>query len=322
MILIRLPNVFTTPSDILAGYFSAFEALSMKAEMIQLAALMVSSGLLYIAGIVLNDYFDIAIDKKERPFRPLPSGNIPRKNAIIIVLSAIAVANAIAFTIGPASLAVSLALTAIIFGYNYWLKHNAAGPFAMGAARFLNMILGASPAISAILFLDGHVVVGGGVGGGGDSATIMQFQTAIFAAASLFAYVTAITMLSKNEIGNNDEEKTILTAILIVFALIVLIVVLGLIMGLQLIFLLNLSLFAVVMLITLKPYVVLDNISRKKKSIDHDVPSIQKIIRNMVISIIILDSVFVSGTAGLIYGLITLVLIGPTIILAKKIYMT
>jgi hypothetical protein len=42
----------------------------------------------------------------------------------------------------------------------------------------------------------------------------------------------------------------------------------------------------------------------------------------MVISIIILDSVFVSGMAGFPYGMATLVLIAPAILLAKKLYVT
>jgi hypothetical protein len=42
----------------------------------------------------------------------------------------------------------------------------------------------------------------------------------------------------------------------------------------------------------------------------------------MVISIIILDSVFVTGTAGLEYGIATLLLIAPAIVLARKLYVT
>jgi hypothetical protein len=49
---------------------------------------------------------------------------------------------------------------------------------------------------------------------------------------------------------------------------------------------------------------------------------VQKAVRNMVISIIIIDSVFVTGTAGLPYGLATLLLIAPAVVLAKKLYVT
>jgi hypothetical protein len=46
---------------------------------------------------------------------------------------------------------------------------------------------------------------------------------------------------------------------------------------------------------------------------------IQNTIRNMIISIIILDSVFVSGVIGLQHGLATLLLIFPSILLARKL---
>ena len=71
LLLIRLPNVFTVPSNILAGYFAAITLA--EADSAHLVALVAPSCLLYVAGIVLNDYFDIEIDKRERPFRPLPS---------------------------------------------------------------------------------------------------------------------------------------------------------------------------------------------------------------------------------------------------------
>jgi hypothetical protein len=42
----------------------------------------------------------------------------------------------------------------------------------------------------------------------------------------------------------------------------------------------------------------------------------------MVISIIVLDSVFISGSIGLYYGLATLLLIIPSIIFSRKLYVT
>lgn len=288
LLLVRLPNVFTAPPDVAAGYFATVAPAA--ADGAHLAALMVSSGLLYIAGIVLNDYFDIEIDRKERPFRPLPSGSVSKNAAIVIALSALAAANAISLAVGPASLATSLALTAMIIAYNYRLKHTAAGPFAMGGSRFLNVILGASPAIPAAWFAG--------------SAT--PLAVAIFAAASLFVYVVAITMLSKKEVGS---EKPSTVPFSIVFVLIAAIAAIG-VLSLQPAFMVSLIIFAAVMLVTLRQHAATS------------APSIQKAVRNMVISIVILDSIFVSGTAGLPYGLATLLFIAPAVILAKKLYVT
>jgi 4-hydroxybenzoate polyprenyltransferase len=270
----------------LAGYFAAVTVA--ETDIMRLIALMVSSGLLYIGGIVLNDYFDVEIDKRERPSRPLPSGNVSKRHAMAIVIVALLIANTIALVVGPISLAVSLALTFAIIAYNYRLKHGLLGPFAMGGARFLNVIFGASP---ALLYINNH-----------------SFAIVGAAAASLFLYIVAITILSKKEAGNEKPNSTI--ASLIVFGVISAIAALGLLLQLQWAFLLNLSIFAAVMIVTFKQHLT------------KEMPSVQKAIRNMVISIIIIDSVFVTGTAGLPYGLATLLLIAPAVVLAKKLYVT
>lgn len=287
--LIRLPNVFTTPSNILAGYFAAVTTTAAaEADGVHLIAIMVSSGLLYIAGIVLNDYFDIEIDKKERPSRPLPSGKISKGYALTIAIVALLIANIIALVVGPISLAISLALTLLIIAYDYQLKYSVLGPFAMGGTRSLNVIFGASP---VLLYIDNHSVAIVGV-----------------AAASLFFYVSSITILSKKEVGKERPNSTLV--ILIVFGVILAIVPLGMLLQFEWTFLLNLSIFAGVTIVTFRQYIA------------KEVPSVQKAVRNMVISIIILDSVFVTGTAGLPYGLATLLLIAPVVVLAKKLYVT
>ena len=287
--LIRLPNVFTTPSNILAGYFAAVTTTAAaEADGVHLIALIVSSGLLYIAGIVLNDYFDIEIDKKERPSRPLPSGKISKGYALTIAIVALLIANIIALVVGPISLAISLALTLLIIAYDYQLKYSVLGPFAMGGTRSLNVIFGASP---VLLYIDNHSVAIVGA-----------------AAASLFFYVSSITILSKKEVGKERPNSTLV--ILIVFGVILAILPLGILLQFEWTFLLNLSIFAGVTIVTFRQYIA------------KEVPSVQKAVRNMVISIIILDSVFVTGTAGLPYGLATLVLIAPVVVLAKKLYVT
>lgn len=299
LLLVRLPNVFTTPSNILVGYLATTPPA--EANGFHLAALMVSSGLLYIAGIVLNDYFDVEVDRRERPSRPLPSGSISKERAMSIALIALAAANAIALAVSPASLAVSAALTAAIIAYDYRLKRSPAGAFAMGSTRFLNVILGASPALSAAVASGGRAVPVPGI-----------WAAAIFAATSLFVYIIAIMILSKKEVSN--EKPNTSAAFSIIFAMIASIALAGIfLLQLQWVFLINLMIFAVVIIATYRRLIT-------ESSPDSN-PA-QQAIKNMVISIIILDSVFVSGMAGFPYGMATLVLIAPAILLAKKLYVT
>lgn len=300
LLLVRLPNVFTTPSNILVGYLATTPPA--EANGFHLAALMVSSGLLYIAGIVLNDYFDVEVDRRERPSRPLASGSISKERAMSIALIALAAANAIALAVSPASLAVSAALTAAIIAYDYRLKRSPAGPFAMGSTRFLNVILGASPALSAAVASGGRAVPVPGI-----------WAAAIFAATSLFVYIIAIMILSKKEVGNEKPNTSV--AFSIIFAMIASIALAGIfLLQLQWVFLINLMIFAAVIVATYKRLIITES--------SPDSNPVQQAIKNMVISIIILDSVFVSGMAGFSYGMATLVLIAPAILLAKKLYVT
>lgn len=300
LLLVRLPNVFTTPSNILVGYLATTPPA--EANGFHLAALMVSSGLLYIAGVVLNDYFDVEVDRRERPSRPLPSGSISKERAMSIALIALAAANAIALAVSPASLAVSAALTAAIIAYDYRLKRSPAGPFAMGSTRFLNVILGASPALSAAVASGGRAVPVPGI-----------WAAAIFAATSLFVYIIAIMILSKKEVGNEKPNTSV--AFSIIFAMIASIALADIfLLQLQWVFLINLMIFAAVIVATYKRLIITESWP--------DSNPVQQAIKNMVISIIILDSVFVSGMAGFSYGMATLVLIAPAILLAKKLYVT
>jgi 4-hydroxybenzoate polyprenyltransferase len=71
--LMRLPNVFTAIADVAMGYLFVHRTVENGAV---LACLVAASAALYTAGIVLNDVFDFEVDLRERPFRPLPAGQI------------------------------------------------------------------------------------------------------------------------------------------------------------------------------------------------------------------------------------------------------
>ncbi|MCO6457924.1 MAG: UbiA family prenyltransferase, partial [Pirellulaceae bacterium] len=72
--LLRIPNVFTAVADVTMGFLVVHGGLQPWPAF---ACLVAASCLLYLAGMVLNDVFDIEVDRRERPERPLPSGRIP-----------------------------------------------------------------------------------------------------------------------------------------------------------------------------------------------------------------------------------------------------
>src|SRR5438094_447674 len=82
--LVRLPNVFTALADIGLGGFAAVATGDVAPPWPMLLLLPAASACLYSAGMVWNDFFDLEQDRRERPFRPLPSGEIhPRQAAVL-----------------------------------------------------------------------------------------------------------------------------------------------------------------------------------------------------------------------------------------------
>lgn len=154
--LMRLPNVFTAIADILMGFAfvrGGFQPLGW------LLALCGASAALYTAGMVLNDYFDLDIDLRERPQRPLPSGQISLSTARTLgfgLLGAGMLLAGLASGIAQApgvvvarTLDVAGTLAAVIVAYDVTLKHTPLGPWAMGACRLLNVWLGMTAASQA-----------------------------------------------------------------------------------------------------------------------------------------------------------------------------
>src|SRR6516165_10517316 len=78
--LVRLPNVFTALADITLAAL-ATHALPQYAPAFLLLCL--ASACLYCGGMVWNDFFDVEQDKRERPYRPIPSGRVSRTTAAV-----------------------------------------------------------------------------------------------------------------------------------------------------------------------------------------------------------------------------------------------
>lgn len=150
--LLRIPNVFTAMADIALG---ALVTGALPGEWPRFVLILLASSCFYCAGMVWNDYFDLAQDQRERPFRPLPSGRVSTRAALCLGLvlffaglgfAALADWRGDRFP-GP-SLWLAVALVAAILLYDGWLKRTRVGPIAMGACRFLNVLLGLSVAAS------------------------------------------------------------------------------------------------------------------------------------------------------------------------------
>ena len=182
--LLRPPNVFTAFADSLAG-------------LVMLAglgvgvpggawAIIVASGCLYLAGIVLNDVFDRKVDARERPTRPIPSGLVPLRMAMLIAVVLMAGGVAITFWVGRGPGLVAVVLAGCILLYDGGVKTTRLGPLVMGACRGLNMTLGLSTGLALGARWPAIAVAGPVV---------------------LALYVAGLTHLARDEVGGNTARR-------------------------------------------------------------------------------------------------------------------
>jgi 4-hydroxybenzoate polyprenyltransferase len=280
-----------------------------------------------VAGIILNDYFDINVDRKERPNRPLASGQITKRSALLIATSSVVAGNILSWSVTWNSFIISFCLTIIIFIYNYWLKRSRAGnPVTMGSARFLNVLLGGSSALGLVTKMD---------------------ETLIFVGYCLFLYTASISLLSLKEVSTGERLSnkawiTIVLSFSTVLLTIGSILVAGFSGYFQIAFIFNLTIFSCIMCISffqlfsrLKGIANLTSQGQYKEgypkveaeSVDsmnqtNISREIQHKVKTMILSIVVLDSIFLSGLVGIYAGFAVLLLLIPPILLGRKLYVT
>ncbi len=150
--LLRLPNVFTAFADIGVGICATLALASPVVDgtfFLRAALLFVASGCLYLAGMVWNDYFDLEEDRRDRPFRPIPSGQISLKTARTFGIALLLIGFGCAALSGwsgdswqPQGSIVGGLLAVAILLYDARIKRSAAAPIGMAICRFLNVLLG------------------------------------------------------------------------------------------------------------------------------------------------------------------------------------
>jgi 4-hydroxybenzoate polyprenyltransferase len=162
--LLRLPNVFTALADVAMGFLFTHAAAQPAAQLVLLA---VASGSFYLAGMVLNDFFDRDIDARERPERPIPSGRISPRFAqnlggalLGLGLMTGCAAGLMTGSVRAATVATVLMVAVVL--YDFKLKHTPLGPLGMGSCRTLNVLLGMSAATESLQAI--HAVAALGVG--------------------------------------------------------------------------------------------------------------------------------------------------------------
>lgn len=146
--LVRLPNLFTAPPDIVLGAAIA-ASVGHSPSITTVANLSLAAVLLYAAGTTLNDYFDSTEDACERPERPIPSGDVSRSSALflggVLLCGGIVVA---ALTAGRVAGGVATMLAFLILLYD--ANRTWTSFLLMGGCRGMNVLLGTAAAVSPL----------------------------------------------------------------------------------------------------------------------------------------------------------------------------
>jgi hypothetical protein len=168
----------------------------------------------------------------------------------------------------------------------------------------------------------------------------------VFIGFCLFLHTAAISILSRKEIDAVKKySRSSWITIFVSFSIVLVIIVSILVVGFgtfQIGFIINLIVYWIVMVFTFlhlltslrnltkireikqnkEHYVSLDEESTYKGTQIEAAKEIRSTIKIMILSIIILDSIFLSGIAGIAVGMGTLLLLVPSILLGRKLYLT
>jgi 4-hydroxybenzoate polyprenyltransferase len=314
--LFRLPNVFTAMADVIAGYLLVHPSLDPLPGFL---LLLVASCLLYTAGMVLNDVYDIEQDRRQRPQRPLPSGRITLNTARLIgygmLVAGVAAAGLSGWSpIGGGQLAwrppvVALLLVACILLYDAALKNTPLGPALMGSCRFLNLLLGASTA----------AVVGD------DMSRLGYSMAELTVAAGLGIYIAGVTLFARTEAKTSNRSNLTTATVIMVFGIVT---VLTFPNRLDPNLMQQLDKGSVPLLppkywMTLLGLIGLTIVGRCVFAIANPDPrNVQLAVKNAILSLISLNAAIVLQVGGMWYALGVFALVIPAMLLGRWVYST
>lgn len=292
--LLRLPNVFTALADVWMGLVITRGTLVPADDTVWLTLISVC---LYLAGMVLNDVFDVEQDTRERPQRPIPSGRVSLSNAQRLGWGLLAIGIAIGWIVTwqygtwrPGIVATLLAACVVL--YDGVLKPTMLGSFAMGGCRMLNVLLGMSLAMRE-LELHEWLVAGG-----------------------LGLYIAGLTWFARSE-ATTSQRRSLAWGATVSLA------------GIAMIAAIITQLPAGSIQITktgwylLWSVVVLSLLRRFLLAIVRPTPRyVQLAVKNGILTLIVIDAGIALGLAGIFWGCAILLLIFPTMILSRTIPMT
>ena len=137
--LARVSNTPTVVTDVVAGAMLADAGASGST----IAVVAIAAALFYTAGMILNDVLDLAVDRRDRPERPLPSGLVSVRAAIAATVVLFAIGEGLLLAVDLTAGLAGIGLIAAIVLYDAWHKGNTLSPLLMGTCRALVYVVAA-----------------------------------------------------------------------------------------------------------------------------------------------------------------------------------
>ncbi|TDI71288.1 MAG: polyprenyltransferase [Bacteroidetes bacterium] len=296
--LMRPPNLLTALADILAGFAAAaalqhtvgnevFGFIRHDLPWVNLGLIGIASMCLYAGGVVLNDFFDADLDQLERPERPIPTGQVSRFRAALMGGILLILGVVLAFLSDPISGWIALGVGVLVLLYDaITKKNNFLGPLNMGLCRGGNLLLGIS------IFPQQVVTIG-------------------FLVIIPIIYISAITLVSRGEV-HGGRKASFNIALVMYLLTVAMVLSLGVLNEFEV--LNSLIYLAFLLLIVLPP------LFRARRT--NDPSMIGVAVKYGVLGLIILNAAVASGFAGWFFGLLLLILLPFSTLLAKLFAVT
>ncbi len=119
--LLRVRNCLMAFFGVLIGATLAYSNVAFMPNL-EIIAAGIAAFLIMGAGNAMNDFFDVEIDRINKPHRPIPSGRISKSDAMMLSLSLFMIGIAIAKYINFYALLIALANSVILIVYAKYSK--------------------------------------------------------------------------------------------------------------------------------------------------------------------------------------------------------
>jgi hypothetical protein len=289
--LARPANLPTAAADILAGvaitlFLEHIEVLSfLKGNSISVLLLVFSSIALYAGGVVFNDVFDAELDAIERPERAIPSGLIPKREAVYFGIILMALGIGLAFFCNMLAGVISVLLTIAILTYDaYFKQFGFSGPLNMGICRGLNLLLGMS---------------------------IVSEISNWYIALVPVIYIFAITLISRGEVHGNNKKHIVWAGVL--YAIVIVTITFIVIQQTD-------EVLVLTPFLLLFSFLIFSPLFKAHK--ENSPKNIKKAVISGVLSLVVMNACWVAGFSSWYLALAVLLLLPISMLLSKLFAVT